>query len=134
LTDLKPLSQLETNLVRMFIGWFVEKWMFFLLIKSTQKNQRPKCWKKCVVLMVSSETAGPIGNKLGRNVHWMVRWEVNGFFYDQKYTKETRGPKVSKSVLFVIIVFSETTWIIGTKLGKNVHWKILWKLNVFFKG
>jgi hypothetical protein len=44
------------------------------------------------------------------------------FLVGQKYTKETRGPNMSKSVL---IIFSETTGLIGTKLGRNVHWMIL---------
>jgi hypothetical protein len=36
-----------------------------------------------------------IETKLGTNVRWMFMFM---FFVDQKYTKETRGPKVSKSV------------------------------------
>jgi hypothetical protein len=46
--------------------------------------------------MVSSETTEPIGNKLGRNVHWIVHWEVNGFFVDQKYTKEPKAQMLEK--------------------------------------
>jgi hypothetical protein len=42
------------------------------------------------------------------------------FLDDQMYTKETRGPNVSKSV--VLMVSSETTEPIGNKLGRNVHW------------
>ena len=39
---------------------------------------------------------------------------------------ETRGPKVSKSCRFLIL--SETTGAIRSKLSRNVHWMVLWKL------
>ena len=44
-----------------------------------------------------SVITGPIRANLSRNVHWMVPYKVY-VFVDQKYTKETRGPKVSKRV------------------------------------
>jgi hypothetical protein len=44
---------------------------------------------------------------------------------DQKYTKETIGPKVSEKVLFVLIVFSETTGPIGIKFSRNVYLMVL---------
>jgi hypothetical protein len=37
------------------------------------------------------------------NGHWMVSYKV--FFVDQKYTKETRGPKISKRVCAYIWVY-----------------------------
>jgi hypothetical protein len=62
------------------------------------------------MLIFFSETTGPIETKLGTNVRWMFMFM---FFVDQKYTKETRGPKVSKSVypyiyeykLFIVHLF-----------------------------
>ena len=96
IVSLKPLGQLEPNLVGMFIWWFYEKWMFFLDDQMYTKETRGPNVSKSVVLMVSSETTEPIGNKLGRNVHWIVHWEVNGFFVDQKYTKEPKAQMLEK--------------------------------------
>ena len=50
------------------------------------------------ILISFSETTGPIGTKLGRYVHWKVPNKVYVFVVDQKYTIETRVPKVSKRV------------------------------------
>ena len=36
---LKPLGQLEPNLIWLFIGWSPTKFMFLLLIRGTQKKQ-----------------------------------------------------------------------------------------------
>ena len=101
--------------------------------KYTKETIGPKVSEKVLfVLIVFSETTGPIGIKFSRNVYLMVLWKVNVFFLvDQKYIKETRGPKVSKRVLFVLIVFSETTGSIGTKFGRNVYLMVLWEVNVF---
>jgi hypothetical protein len=90
-----------------------------LLIISPQNEKRgPKMSIRVLfLLIVFSEI---IGTKLGRNAHWIVCECF--FFVDQKYTKETRGPNVSKSV--VLMVSSETTGPIGNKLGRNVHWMV----------
>jgi len=69
--------------------------------KVDKRNKR----HKGVKIMLSSfnlffETTGPIGTKLGRNVHWKVL-----FCIDRKYTKERTGPKVSKRVLYVELLF-----------------------------
>jgi hypothetical protein len=48
------------------------------------------------ILINFSKTIGPMGTKPGMNDHWMVPYKEFVFFVDQKYTKETRGPKVSK--------------------------------------
>jgi hypothetical protein len=55
------------------------------------------------ILIFFSETTELIGTKLVRNGHWMVSYKV--FFVDQKYTKETRGPKISKRVCAYIWVY-----------------------------
>jgi hypothetical protein len=39
--------------------------------------------------------------------------------------KKQKGKNVSKRF------FSETTWIIETKLPRNDHWKVLYKFSVF---
>jgi hypothetical protein len=53
------------------------------------------------ILIFFSETIELIGTKLVRNGHWMVSYKV--FFVDQKYTKETRGPKISKRVCAFVV-------------------------------
>ena len=50
------------------------------------------------ILISFSETTRPIGTKLGRDAHWMVPNKVYVFVVDQKYTIETKVPKVSKRV------------------------------------
>jgi len=40
--------------------------------------------------------------------------------------KETRGPKVSKMVLYVLNLLLWNHWAtIGSKLGRNFHWMVL---------
>jgi hypothetical protein len=41
------------------------------------------------------------------------------FFVNQKYTKETRGPKMSKSVLSILNLISETTRARSNLLEQN---------------
>ena len=41
-------------------------------------------------------------------------------------TLDPMGKNVSKRF------FSETTWIIETKLPRNDHWKVLYKVSVFY--
>ena len=45
-------------------------------------------------------------------------------FVDQKYTKETKGPNVSKKALQLLIFFSKTAGLIRNKLGRNIHWMV----------
>jgi hypothetical protein len=52
--------------------------------------------------MFFSETTGPVGIKLGLNVHLMVLYKVYVFFVDQKCRKETRGPKCVERVSSVL--------------------------------
>ena len=81
-----------------------------------------------------SETTNMIKAKLYMNVHWMVLYKLYVFCSDMKFkmaataglslTLDTYGKNVSKR-------FSETTWTIETKLPRNDHWKVLYKLSVF---
>jgi hypothetical protein len=90
---LKSLGQVKPNLVGMFIVWFFQMFLFlFLLIGSTRKKQEAKRFQTECCL-------------------WRVYFSTNldhfffFFFVDQKYTKETRGQKVSNRVLFVESLF-----------------------------
>jgi len=52
---------------------------------------------------------GPIGTKLGRNVHWIVLFKFV-FFVERKYTKD-----FSKRVLSVINLLLWNDWSIWSK-------------------
>ena len=83
-----------------------------------------------------SETTNMIKAKLYMNVHWMVLYKLYVFCSDMKFkmaataglslTLDPMGKNVSKRF------FSETTWIIETKLPRNDHWKVLYKFYVFY--
>ena len=84
-----------------------------------------------------SETTNMIKAKLYMNVHWMVlynlkvffsfRYEIqNGGYGRTQFNIGTYGKNVSKCF------FSETTWTVETKLPRNDHWKVLYKVSVFY--
>ena len=50
------------------------------------------------IFFSESESTGPIGTKLGRNVHWIVPMKIYVFFVGQKDTTETRLNGVKKGV------------------------------------
>jgi hypothetical protein len=52
---------------------------------------------------------------------YVLRWRASWIFNIGPY-----GENVSKRF------FSETTWIIETKLPRNDHWKVLYKVCVFY--
>ena len=69
------------------------------------------------------------------NVHWMVptkfrflfRYEIqNGGYGRTLFNIEPYGKNVSKCF------FSETTWTVETNLPRNDHWKVLYKVCVFY--
>jgi len=51
-SSLKPLGQLEPNLVWLFIGWSPTKFMFLLLIRGTQKKQEAQRCQKSVSIYI----------------------------------------------------------------------------------
>ena len=71
------------------------------------------------------------------NVHWMVLYKLYVFCSDMKFKMAATaglsltldptlyGENVSKRF------FSETTWKIETKLHRNDHWKVPYKVSVF---
>ena len=81
-----------------------------------------------------SETTNIIKAKLYMNVHWMVLYKFYVFYSDMKFKMAAMaglsltlyGKNVSKRF------FSETTWIIETKLPGNDHGKVLYKVCVFY--
>ena len=81
-----------------------------------------------------SETTNMIKAKLYMNVHWMVLYKLYVFCSDMKFKMAATaghnigpyGKNVSKRF------FSETTWTVETKLPRNDHWKVLYKVSVFY--
>ena len=83
-----------------------------------------------------SETTNMIKAKLYMNVHWMVLYIFYVFCSDMKFkmaataglrlTLDPMGGNVSKRF------FSETTRKVQTKLPRNDHWKVLYKLYAFY--
>ena len=106
-SSLKPPGQLEPNLVVMFNGWSFRKWWVSLF----QKIQEAKI---CLFLIFFSEIESSCKQYM--------------FCVDRKHTNEPRGLHVSKGWCLFWIFFSETTGPIGTNLGRNIHWMVLWKV------
>ena len=83
-----------------------------------------------------SETTSMIKAKLYMNVHWKVLYKLYVFCSDMKFKMaataglnfyiEPYGENVSKRF------FSETTRTVETKLPRNDHWKVLYKVCVFY--
>jgi hypothetical protein len=83
-----------------------------------------------------SETTNIIKAKLYMNGHWMVLYKLYVFCSDMKFkmaataglslTLDPMGKNVSKRF------FSETTCTVETKLPRNDHWKVLYKLSVIY--
>jgi hypothetical protein len=81
-----------------------------------------------------SETTNMIKSKLYMNVYWMVLYKVSVFYADRKSKMAattghalTLDPMGKCSNAF----FSETTNMSKAKLYMNVHWMVLYNLNVF---
>ena len=90
-----------------------------------------------------SETTNIINAKLYMNVHWMVLYKLYVFCSDMKFKMaataglslplDPMGKMFQKFQMAAFIgrFFSETTWTIETKLPRNDHWKVLYKVCVF---
>ena len=78
-----------------------------------------------------SETTNMIKAKLYMNVHWMVLYNLKVFCSDMKFKMAaTAGLSLTLKNVSKCF-FSETIWTIETKLPRNDHWKVLYKLYVF---
>ena len=83
-----------------------------------------------------SETTNMIKAKLYMNVHWIVLHKRYVFCSDIKFkmaataglswTLDPMEKNVSKRF------FSETTWTVETILPRNDHWKVLYKVSIFY--
>ena len=82
-----------------------------------------------------SETTNMIKAKLYMNVHCMVLYNLKVFFSDMNFKKAaTAGLSLTldpMGIFFSKCFFSETTWTIETKLPRNDHWNVLYKVCVF---
>ena len=99
----------------------------------TQFNIGP--YGKNVSKRFFSETTWIIETKLPRNDHWKVLYIVSAFYADPKSKMATTaghrltldGPMGKCSNTF----FSETTNETESKLDRNVHWMVLYNVQVF---
>ena len=82
-----------------------------------------------------SETTNMIKAKLYMNVHWMVLYNIYVFCSDMKFKMTATAGLNFNIEPYVKNVskcfFSETTWTVETKLPRNDHWKVLYKVSVF---
>ena len=81
-----------------------------------------------------SETTWTIETKLPRNDHWNVLYQVTVFYADRKSKMAaTAGHRLTLDPMGKCsnAFFSETTNMIKAKLYMNVHWMVLYNLNVF---
>ena len=93
-------------------------------------------WLAEISKIFFSETNELTEPKLYRNDHWNVLYKVTVFYDDRKskmaaiaglsLTLDPMGKMVPKRF------FSETTWAVETKLPRNDHWKVLYKVCVFY--
>ena len=81
-----------------------------------------------------SETTKSIELWLCRNDHWVVLYQNCESFADRKF-KMAAMTRLSLTLdlweFHIFIFFSETTKQIWTKLGRNVHWMVIYKIFVF---
>ena len=86
-----------------------------------------------------SETTNMIKAKLYMNVHWMVLYKLYVFCSDMKFKMAaTAGLSLTLDPMGKMfqnassLKPSETTWTVETKLPRNDHWKVLYKVSVFY--
>ena len=83
-----------------------------------------------------SETTNMIKAKLYMNVHWMVLYKLYVFCYDMKFKMvATAGLSLTldpMGKMFQNASSLKPLRTIETKLPRNDHWKVLYKVSVFF--
>ena len=82
-----------------------------------------------------SETTNMIKAKLYMNVHWTVFYNLKVFCSDMKFKMAaTAGLSLTLDPMGKMFqnASSETTWSVETKLPRNDHWKVLYKVSVFY--
>ena len=82
-----------------------------------------------------SETTNMIKAKLYMNVHWMALYKLYVFCFDMKFKMAaTAGLSLTLAPIWENVskrFFSETTRTVETKLLRNDHSKVLYKVSVF---
>ena len=136
-SSLKPLGQLKAKLY-MNVHWMVlyKLYVFcsdmkFKMAATAGLNLTLDPMGKCSNAFFSETTI--IKAKLYMNVHWtsrfLFRYEIQNGTAGLKSQTLFIDPMVKCSKRF----FSETTWILlETKLPRNDHWKVFYKVCVFY--
>jgi hypothetical protein len=83
-----------------------------------------------------SETTNMIKAKLYMNIHWMVLYKLNVFYSDMKFKMAaTAGLSLTldpMGKMFQNASSLKPLWTVETKLPRNDHWKVLYKVSVFY--
>ena len=93
-------AELEFNNVccvweKMFLlAYLTRRFMWGIIIYWRPPSSTSPSLNLCI-LIVFSETTGPIGTTFGIHFYWIIPTKFMGVSVDEKYTKETRGPNVS---------------------------------------
>ena len=138
-SSLKPLGQLKPNCPGMIIGRSSTNYMFFYAdwkskmaataIHRLTLDPKGKCSNAFF-----SETTNIIKAKLYMNVHWMVLYKLYVFCSDMKLKMgATEGLNLTLDPMGKMFqnASSQTTRTVETKLPRNDHWKVLYKVYVF---
>ena len=77
-------------------------------------------------ILLNSNCTGMFIGWSSTTLRFLFRYEIqNGGYSRTQFNIGPYGKNVSKRF------FSETTWTIETKLTRNDHWKVLYKVSVF---
>ena len=132
----KPLGQLKPNLAGMFLGWFSTKFLFFVPVGYSTLLLGPIICSDWLKFQRSSSLK--LMNWLNPNCKLMIigmSFTKFLFFYVDRKSKmaATAGHRLTLDPMGKCsnAFFSETTNMIKTKLYMNVHWMVLYKLEVF---
>jgi hypothetical protein len=83
-----------------------------------------------------SETTNMIKAKLYMNVHWLVLYKLYVFCSDMKFKMAaTAGLSLildPMGKMFQNASSLKPLWTVETKLPRNDHWKVLYKVSVFY--
>ena len=139
-SSLKPLGQLKPNCPGMIIGRFSTNYVFYTDRKSKMAatvihRLTLDPFGKCSNAFFS-ETTNMIKAKLYMNVHWMVFYKLYVFCSDMKFKMAaTAGLNLTldpMGKMFQNASSLKPLWTIETKLPRNDHWKVLYKMCVFY--
>ena len=140
-SSLKPLGQLKANCPGIIIGRSSTKFLYFYadrkfkMAATAGHRLTLDPMGKCSNAFYS-ETTNMIKAKLYMNVHWMVLYKLYVFCSDMKFKMAaTAGLSLTLDPMGKMVpkrFFSETTWTVETKLPRNDHWKVLYKVYVCY--